>query len=190
MIISNDTIDILKKFFVFDRIFNLICYDHDMNKLYEELRQLKQDKYQNNYRFIFLFYDTQYYITNSSSGLTLLNLQRILHQLDIPNYFCLILSQQPIAEELNRLRITETTDDCSIDSIVYYNYYFATEIFNDASSINPELEINEHMICSKYQSLNRIKRFHRRVLFSILKDKNLLDHGAVSYNGLGNNQHD
>lgn len=189
MIISDTTISVLKKFFVFDRIFNLTRYDHNMNKLYEELSQLKQVKYQNNYRFIFLFYDTQYYIPNNKAGLTLLNLQRILHQLDIPNYFCLILSQQPIAEELNYLRQTETTDDCSIDSIVYYNYY-TTDIFNNVANIDPELEINEHMICSKYQSLNRIKRFHRRVLFSILKDKNLLDHGAVSYNSSGNTPHD
>lgn len=183
MIISDATIDVLRKFFVFDRIFNLISYDHDMHKLYEELSQLKQEEYQNNYRFIFLFYDTQYYISDNTTGLTLLNLQRILHHLDIPNYFCLILSQQPIAEELRQLQRTETTDDCAIDSVVYYNYY-ALENYINVDNVDRDLKVNEKLLCSKYQSFSRVNRFHRRVLFSILKDKDLLDHGMVSYNTL------
>lgn len=177
--IDETMVSIFKKYFIFDQIFNLIEYDSNMPRLHQELNQLKQNSYQNNYRFIFAFYDTQYYITHDRPGVTLLNLQRILHNLDIPNYFCLILSQQNISDELKYLQRTETTDDCAISSIVCHDWYYTTNVFN---TINVEPDINPDLIYYKYQTLNRIKRFHRRVLFSILKDRNLLELGMISYN--------
>jgi len=175
--ISEKTISILQKYYVFDKIFDLFSYDNDMSKLYDDLKKIKKNSYANNYRFIFLFYDTQYHITPTQPGLTLLNLQRIVAELDIPNYFCLILTQQHIIDQLQQLRYTEATDNCAIDSFTYYNYTFL-----ENCTIDNDLDINVDAISFKYQSLNRIKRFHRLVLFSLLNDKGLLNHGMVSYN--------
>jgi hypothetical protein len=172
--------EVLKKYFIFDKIFNLLHYDYDMKELHVELSQLRQDSYKENYRFIFLLEDTQYYITNDRPGLTLLNLQRILQDLDISNYFCLILTTQNIAWQLKQLRKQETTDDCSIDSIT--NFYSVSHINENLDDHIVDTDINAQNIVSKYQSLNRVTRFHRHVLFSLLRNKNLLDHGIVSYN--------
>ena len=184
--LSKNTQEILGRYFKFDRIFNLYHYDQDMSKLLEDLRPLTRSYYETDYRFIFLLYDTQYHISNHEPGLTLLNLQRILHALDIPNYFCLILSHHEVGPQLIRLARSETTDDCAIDSMCHYNYYAISE-WNAVDKIDPNLDINPQKITSKYQSLNRIKRFHRRALFALLKNRNLLDHGMVSYNHLGAN---
>jgi hypothetical protein len=164
----------LKKWFEFDKIFNLLDYNISLTELEKELRLLQKDSYKNNYRFIFLHYDTDYHITNDQPGLILRNLQRILFSLDISNFFSLILSQKNLQPHLDILQKQETTDDCSIACIchplqeyVNYNYF--------------PLEFNEDQIVYNFLSLNRIRRFHRTVLYSLLKSKNLLDKGAVSY---------
>ena len=185
-VISSDSENILKKHFQFDRIFNLYDYDLDMQRLRTDLELLTKPRYESNYRFIFLLYDTQYHITNDQPGLTLLNLQRILHNLDIPNYFCLVLSHHDVSEQLHQLALSETTDDCAIDSICHFNYY-AISTWNDVSKIDPMLEANPEVITYKYQSLNRIPRFHRRALYALLDKKQLLSHGMVSFNHLGKN---
>lgn len=179
-IISPDSIVILKKFFVFDKIFILCEYDHNMVELYDELKNLKKETYKSNYRFIFLHYETEYYFhdLSDSVGVTLLNLHRILQSLDIPNYFCLILTQQQIINQLEYIK-NLTSNECIIDSLTYFNYY-AIELLNN--DIDHKLEINENAICEKYLALNRVNRFHRHALISLLKQKNLLDHGIISYN--------
>jgi hypothetical protein len=185
-VISSDTENILKKHFQFDRIFNLYEYDHDMRGLQADLEPLTRSQYESNYRFIFLLYDTQYHITNDQPGLTLLNLQRIVHHLDIPNYFCLVLSHHDVSEQLRRLARSETTDDCAIDSMCHFNYYAVTT-WNDVRKIDSALEITPDAITHKYQSLNRIPRFHRRALYALLEKNQLLPHGMVSFNHLGKN---
>ena len=184
--ISADSENILKKYFQFDKIFNLYDYDLDMQKLRTDLEPLTRPQYELNYRFIFLLYDTQYHVTNDQPGLTLLNLQRTLHDLDIPNYFCLVLSHHDVSEQLHQLALSETTDDCAIDSMCHFNYYAITT-WNDVRKIDPALEINPDAITHKYQSLNRIPRFHRRALYALLEKKQLLPHGMVSFNHLGKN---
>jgi hypothetical protein len=176
--------EILKKYFIFDKVFDLFHYDSNMKELHVELSRLKQDVYKENYRFIFFFDDTQYHITDDRPGLTLLNLQRILQDLDISNYFCLILTTQNITRQLNQLRQLETTDDCNIDAITtfYSVWWLAKHIDDHIDDHIIDNDINAQNIVFKYQSLNRIKRFHRCVLFSLLRNKNLLDHGMVSYN--------
>ena len=166
--------DILKQYFKFDRVFNLIEYDSNMMNLYNELLELKKDSYEHNYRFIFLHYDTDYYITNNQPGLMLRNLQRVITSLDISNYFCLILTQKNITNELEILRQEETTDNCAIASIQHY--------LQDLLWVNmADINITTNSIISKYQSLCRQRRSHRTLLYSLLQNKNLLDQGMVSY---------
>jgi hypothetical protein len=135
---------------------------------------MKKCEYQSNYRFIFLHYDTDYYITNNQPGILLRNLQKILVSLDIPNYFCLILTEQNIQKELDQLAREETSDDCSISSIQHgLQDWIHKKI--------PDSDLNRMQISKKYICLNRFRRSHRALLFSILKNKNLLDDGIVSF---------
>ena len=166
---------ILNKYFKYDKIFNLVEYDHDLSLLYNELLMLKKNAYDADYRFIFLHWDTDYYITNDQPGLLLRNLQRILFSLDISNYFSLIVTHQNIDTQLEQLRIEETTDDipiaCIVTMLQEFNY----------DSIDGNLKLNPDLIEKKYISLNGQRRFHRTFLYSYLKHMNLLDQGIVSY---------
>lgn len=163
----------LKKHFVFDRIFNLLHYADNMHSLQEELKKLARNSYTTNYRFIFLHYDTDYHI-GSQPGFILVNLQRILQSLAIPNYFCLILTQKNLAAELEQIRIQESNDECAI-GYIQHNLQDLLHFPNTHQSIDPFL------IEKKYICLNNVRRCHRTLLFALLRDKNLLDDGLVSY---------
>lgn len=177
-ILDQSAIDILKKYFIFDCIFDLLDYDLNMQQLYNELKELKRDEYQPNYRFIFLHYDTEYYIDHAIPGITLINLQKILESLDIPNYFCILLTQQNLQNMCSYLKRNLTTDDCSIDVIPNVLHRPCHPEIKDEN-----LKLNEQLITKKYICLNKVARNHRLIIMALLNEKNLLDYGLVSYRG-------
>jgi len=172
-------IAILQKYFIFDRIFDLVDYDLNMEQLHNDLQSLRKDRYEPNYRFIFLHYDTEYYISQDAAGLTLTNLQKILESLDISNYFCLILSHQRLQSMcVNAKQNIIPYTDCSMGTITNHLHGLMHPVIE-----NIKLDLNEECISAKYISLNGAGRFHRRILVSLLQDRNLLESGMVSYHG-------
>lgn len=166
---------ILDKYFVYDKIFCLQDYYHDMTILYNELKLLTRDEYENNYRFIFLYNDTDYHISNDTPGIYLRNLQRILYRLDISNFFSLIITQKNIKKDLEKLRVEETNDYCSIAFI----QTALEDTFIPQQALTPGIENIER----NYLSLNRVKRKHRQMLLAHLIERKLLDKGYVSFGG-------
>ena len=179
--IGQQPFEILKKYFVFDQVFDLQNYDLNMHQLYLDLKKFRKNIFAPNYRFIFLHYETEYYLDKKYPGLTLINLQRILAALDISNYFCLVLTQQDISHHLKFLRKTESPDLTSIDSIKYQSYFYTNELLS--SKLDYKIKIDSGKISKKYLCLNSRPRFHRRVVFSLLKSQGLLHDGFVSYLG-------
>lgn len=169
--------DLLKKYFVYDKIFDLLNYDENLDDLYNELKNLKKDAFDPNYRFIFLHYDTDYYLYPEIPGLTLTNLQKILVELNIPNYFCLIITNHfNIDKELRYLQKTFTKDDYPIGNIVSQLQQCHVISFDKLEPVDLANDIK-----FKYSCLNRCKRSHRHSLISLLNYKNLLVQGMVSY---------
>jgi hypothetical protein len=177
-IIDQSAIDILKKYFIFDQIFNLIEYDCNIEQLYNELKLLKRDEYEPNYRFIFLHYDTEYYIVPELAGITMINLQKILQSLDISNYFCLVLTQQELQSQCQQVNYKFNFNSCSSIATIPNVLHKPCHVNTNGTDI----KLNANLISQKYISLNRVGRFHRRVLIALLKYKNLLQDGIVSYN--------
>ena len=116
-----------------------------------------KEEYESNYRFIFLHYDTDYYISNDQPGILLRNLQRILNDLGIPNYFCLILTEQDIQPELNRLCIEETRDTTPIACI----QHSCQDLLYSQPVVGVSLNVDA--ISHKFMSLNKVRRFHSRI---------------------------
>ena len=157
-VLDQQAIDILKKHFKFDKIFDLSKYDQCMELLYEQLAELKKPVFESNYRFIFLHFDTDYYISKTEPGLTFLNLQRILTALDIDNYFCLIITQQNLENVSKIVKDITTKDSTSIaviSAMLWQLYYMP---------VDGDLKINVDKISKKYISLNGVERFHRQCL--------------------------
>lgn len=172
---------VLAEYFEYDQIFDLARYDGDMAKLYHELKQLQKSAYQPQYRFVFSYYDTDYFISHDQPGLTLRNLQRLTKSLDISNYFCLIITQQDIKRQLETLRWQETNDGCAISSITHG---LQPLIHFDTGAV----ELNPNSIVKNYICLNGVRRFHRTMLYAHLQNKKILDQGLVSYMDFANNK--
>lgn len=165
---------IIDKYFKYDRFFNLVRYDENIDQLYHDLLPLTKNEYESNYRFIFLHYDTDYYISNNQPGVLLRNLQKIVSELDISNYFCLVVTEQNIQSQLDQLRIEETNDSVSIFSI-------QTNL-QDVLWVPPVVaQTSTNLIDKKYLCFNGVRRQHRTLLYGHLKESDLLDQGVVSY---------
>lgn len=171
-----EAVNLLKKYFVFDQVFNLIYYDQNFDLLYNELLKLKKDRYDPDYRFIFLHHDTEYFLNHNQPGLTLINLQRLLQKLDISNCFCLIISQQDLSTHLELVRRQESNDVDAIGCI--QTMMFSLSVVHPSDT----QELGGDKIHKVYTALNGVPRFHRRILVSLLKEKKLLEQGFVSYN--------
>jgi len=167
---------ILKQYFHYDRMFILHRYGVGLDNLLNDLKPLCKHSYDNNYRFVFLHFDTDYHITNDQPGLVMRNLQRILKELDISNYFCMVVSQKDLQKDLDLLRVQETTDCCSI-----YNLLYPIEDLYHYHDDEFDIESNPTNVRHKYICLNRVKRKHRTILYALFKAKNLLNKGLVSY---------
>lgn len=168
--------NILDKHFVYDKIFDLYAYDTDLKKLYDELSGLKKETYDINYRFIFLHYDTDYYIYPNTPGILLTNLQTILTKLDIPNYFCLIITNHTnLDHELKYLQKHLTNDHSPIGVIVsqLQNCHVIKSLTN--------IDVNTMNIKNSYCCFNHSRRGHRSALISLLHYKDFLKYGTVSY---------
>jgi hypothetical protein len=169
---------LLDKYFKYDKIFDLLDYDQDINLLQDELVALKKEQYEDNYRFIFLHYDTDYYLFPNTAGLLITNLQRLLSKLDIPNYFCLIITNHNnLDAELKFIQSIYAKHDVPISCIVSQlqkcHVTTLTEIDN--------VDINYTNIFKHYSCFNNSRRSHRHAIVSLLGYNNLLDQGLVSY---------
>ena len=172
---------VLNEYFDYDQIFDLARYDANMAKLYHELKKLQKPAYEPRYRFVFSYYDTDYFVSHDQPGLTLRNLQRLTKSLDISNYFCLIITQQDISSQLETLRLQETNDACAIASITHG---LQPLIHFDTANV----EINQELIDQHYICLNGVRRFHRTMLYAQLQHRKILDRGLVSYMDFANSK--
>jgi hypothetical protein len=168
--------DLLSKYFVYDKIFDLLDYDADIQNLKKELTSLKKEEYNNNYRFIFLHYDTDVYLYQNMPGILLTNLQIILAELAIPNHFCLIVSNHNnLDSELETLRCNFTRDPRAISNICCQ-----LQKCHVTNKLDP-IDLNINNISKSYVCFNNTKRSHRHTLISMLQHSQLLDQGIVSY---------
>ena len=78
----------------------------------------------------------------------------------------------------NRAKKDLTSDVCSIDAMTNILHNPCHPAVEDEN-----LEVNEQLISKKYICLNGVVRNHRLLIMALLKEKNLLDHGLVSYRG-------
>jgi len=174
----NVVIDRLKTRYNILDIIHITSYDYRMDQLYSLLKKLKKLEFDPKDQIVFLFDDTEYYFLNSN-GLTTHNLQRILYDLDIPNYFCIVITHQTyLLEELRTIRSLYGKDQHDITGIELW-----VDLFLKIDTI-PNTELNFDQIEKPYIFLSRVNRKHRIMLFSLLKHTNILDNGLVSF-GLG-----
>jgi hypothetical protein len=165
----------LESFFNVVVAVRIVDYDDRLSDLFSLLQSVKKDVFEPQDRIVFIVDDTQYYI-NNEIGITLHNLQQILYQLDIPNYFCLIIgNQEYFAKETGLTRKIYGKDSCKIDVLDCY-----VDTWLKIDQIQP-VACNFDKIEKNYVFLSRVTRKHRVMLYSLLANDDLLDRGLVSF---------
>ena len=160
-------------------IINLLEYDHDPNLLYNHLASLYKNHYDPTDRIVFLHLDTDFYINNGDyPGFTIANLQRILSDLNIPNYFVLLITNhQHIGVELEKVQTLFSGDLIPIPYVICQ----LQQCWINPSHVT-QTALNEKLVIKKFACLNGANRIHRTKFIQLLKLKNLMNDGIVSYN--------
>lgn len=170
--------EILTKHFKICGLFNLFAHSERMPELYSKLKKIKKDQFDPDERIIFVLADTDYHLDENSPGFTLYNLQLILADLDIPNYFCLILTNRPDYNECTKIVQRQLTTDplpiCSITTLLDPNW---------AVQIDPRI-FNLADIQFPFCVLSRQARVHRSYFMSQVFKHELHKVGMIGYNNI------
>jgi hypothetical protein len=169
---------ILKKHFNLLGVYNIYHYAHALPELYSKLKQIKKDGYRDHDRIIFTLTDIDDHLDEHSPGFILYNLQLILEDLDIPNYFCLILTNRPNYDSCTEyVQKLLTTDNVPIRYIT--NLLDGNWIVDIATR-----EFDKKQITHSFCALSRVNRTHRSYFMCQLLDRNLQDRGLIAYNNV------
>jgi hypothetical protein len=169
------------------KTYDLIQYAANMHALYVDLKNFQKD-YSNGFdpehRILFYNQDTDFFLTDGVPGFTLYNLQLILKELDISNYFCGHVSNLP-----NFKKYTHQVRDI----LVPYDMPMRGITSMYGTGINEELtlshtELNEDQIQHPFICMNRQSRFHRTFIVAKLFEKDLQNKGLISYHNIPGHQ--
>jgi hypothetical protein len=165
--------------------YTLVDYDHDMQLLYHDLKCWLDERFNGgppeflpNQRIVFWHTDLDYYIHNDFPGFTLYNLQLILKELDISNYFCAIVVASVDYQKYTELaRETLTTDDFAMldISVIYVGHRWI--------HLLPKVTYQSN-VTYPFIVLSRRPRLHRTYFMSQLFNNQLHTHGLVAYNNI------
>lgn len=158
-------------------VYDLCAYINCMPLLYEDLKQQRQDVYNPNDRLVFLLYDLDYTLHDWTPGFAIYNLQLILQDLDISNYYALILTNRTDYNQYTRqVQQTLTSDAHHIRSIT---------TFLDQTWIEPvDTQPNSDQIQQAFSVLSRQSRPHRSYFVAKLQHSGLCNHAQVGYHNL------
>ena len=167
-------------------VYHLGEYDSHMQLLYHDIKTLLDNKFNDtpvefryNERLIFLHDDLDFFLSDETPGFTLYNLQLILRELNIPNYFCTIISNMPNYKNYTlaaqKMLTTEKIDINPISSL-----YFNICLTPLSSSVN----LNVDSITAPFIILSRQRRFHRTFFMSKIFNLGLQNKGLISYSNI------
>jgi radical SAM protein with 4Fe4S-binding SPASM domain len=105
-------------------VVGIIEFDADLQQIKQKLLALRKDKFEANERIVIIQRSVDYYPFIDSYGSKLIELQKIVNQVDIGNCFILILTHNPNIqaeiEEINRIYSSDTT---LFESCIYPGNY-------------------------------------------------------------------
>jgi hypothetical protein len=170
---------ILKKYYLVD-------YDMNMDLLYNDLKQLLAEKFPSgtidfasDERLLFYHQDLDYFVNDQFPGFTLYNLQLILRELDIPNFFCAVISNMPdYIKYTSLVRDTLRPDDLPIRAASII------DVDNVVLHMSDYIPISVNSIDQPFIVMSRLARFHRTFFMSKLFKNGLQNQGLVAYHNI------
>jgi organic radical activating enzyme len=131
-----------------------MSYEHAQVWLDSEFNRIHRDEYTNNQRILFVQRSGDVYVKNDSVGLILKNLQIIANEIDVSNFFIIILSNNPaVNQELEFIKkISSDTipitgihinDGTNVPVVVNHHPSSKKEIYQYGSANPLKININQ-----------------------------------------------
>jgi hypothetical protein len=172
-------IEIVKEYLLLDYAHNMSLLYHDLKSWLEETFKDQPIFFKPHQRIVFWHQDVDYYINSTFPGFTLYNLQLILKELDISNYFCAVITHTQNYHKYTELaRTLLTHDDFPVKGITTAydeSLYCTTTMFPLTYHNNIQ-----HL----FVVLSRRRRPHRTYFMSRLFERELHQKGLVAYNNI------
>jgi sulfatase maturation enzyme AslB (radical SAM superfamily) len=124
-------------------------YQQAQSWLHDQLVSVYRSEYQPNDRIVFVQRLGDQYVKNSSLGLILRNLQVSLNEVDISNFFAIIISKNPELQTELEMLTAISTDTVPIQGVVCDDESYQPTILDQHPTSNKEIY--------QYGSLNPIK---------------------------------
>lgn len=138
--------------------------------------------FQANERIVFVNDDIDFYINSNYPGFSLYNLQLLLAHLDIPNFFCAVISNTPNYKfYTDMVRDILRPNDVPLRGISSLAHCISSFV---EQSVTTEPDLNCGQIKYPFMSLSRLSRFHRTFFMAKLFERNLQNKGLVNYHNI------
>jgi hypothetical protein len=151
---------------------NLLEYDYDMSRLWQELLPYRDINFSENDRMIFTLYDTEYYVDDMKLGFTSENLIRILQDLNISFGYCLLFTNH---HGIN----VAWSKKCGRFSVKVYENNFSYICTPSTPKI---LERNAYQIKKTFCFMSNVRRDHRSYVRIWIEDQNIKNRAIISWN--------
>lgn len=175
---------IAKHFNILHRM-HVIHFDHDVTLLKNVFAPYSHYKIKD--RYLILDHDTHHYLPGARYALTWYNIINYFIELDVPLWTMIILSNSTTLEfELKQI-VPESLQKFMptvIDLKIALTGGICEELTNKTINLNKDHELSIESIERHGISMMGLRRTHRNMLYHLLKERNLLDKIAVSYNNV------
>jgi len=169
------------KFTLLDNI-SLLDYYQDWEAFAKRVRQTHKEVYDYKDRYLIDHSDTDYYLPECPYGLIAFNLVRTCLYEDIPMNTLIIVTKWKGLHKEFELLIPEHMHKHNFPTIIDQCF---TGFKNSRLGLNqPKVENNVSDITKHGVSMMGVPRIHRNILFRLMKEHNMLDDYAVSYQGI------
>lgn len=164
-------------------IFDILYYSDNMFLLLEELKKYNNYKFLPNDRIIFIHGEPEFIFNDLRFDLY--NIQTAIHAAGIPNFACIIISQQDILQDLEFFKNSLTSEPISIGFI--HAECILIHVINFDIDLT-KYELNSSSIEKSFIFLSNNPRSNKIHMFNWLEYNNLLDKGIISFKGIDTNQ--
>ena len=162
--------------------FDLVNYDSDFNLLRTHIANCRKQIFSSTDKIIIVHKDTDYYMPNSSYGLTVYNLYKTFLELDISLSTMIIVTNHKGIESdfknLIPLHEQQYNFPIIIDTLISISNFYE-ELRPTLKDIEFNANISHNAIC-----MMGAKRIHRNILFNVFKKNNLLNKIICTYNNI------
>jgi MoaA/NifB/PqqE/SkfB family radical SAM enzyme len=118
---------------------HLLPYQQAQSWLHDQLVSVHRSEYRLNDRIVFVQRQGDQYVKNNSLGLILRNLQISLNQVDISNFFAVVVSTNPQLQVELEMLVTISTDSVPIHGILCEDEIYESTILDQHPNKNKEI---------------------------------------------------